>query len=128
MKPSTLNIAGFSVRYMPYIFACSLVLTTIMALIPSQIAPNPFNLWDKAAHALAFVVLSLSASFAYPTKTKRLYIGLLLYGAGIEVLQHTMTTTRTGETADLLADAVGVLLGSSMYFIANKIAQRHKIY
>ncbi len=117
---------NFSVmRMMPFIFVSSIVFTTIMALIPIADVPNPFNLWDKAQHALAFILLTLTGSLAYNRNTKAVYVGLILYGAGIEILQSTLTTTRFGEVSDLIADVVGVTVGFIIYSVANKIL-RHQ--
>ena len=88
-------------RAMPLIFGCDLILTTVMTLIPSTSIPNAFNFWDKAQHALAFSMLSLTGSLAYPSRAKLVYIGLILYGASIELmqsplLQHVMAICSTG--------------------------------
>ncbi len=91
-----------------------------MALIPIEDAPNPFNLWDKAQHALTFVVLTITGCLAYPQKTKVVDIGLILYGASIEIMQRTLTTTRVGEISDLLADIVGVGIGFIIYLVVRK--------
>lgn len=102
------------------IFVCCIVFTTIMALIPIEDVPNPFNLWDKAQHALTFVVLTITGCLAYPQKTKVVDIGLILYGASIEIMQRTLTTTRVGEISDLLADCVGVGVGFIIYWVVRK--------
>lgn len=106
---------------MPFIFVCSIVLTTIMALIPIADVPNPFNLWDKAQHAFVFILLTLTGSLAYNRNTVTVYVGLILYGTGIEILQSALTTTRFGEVSDLIADVVGVTMGIITYSVANKI-------
>ena len=102
------------------IFVCCIVFTTIMALIPIEDVPNPFNLWDKAQHALTFIVLTITGCLAYPQKTKVVDIGLILYGASIEIMQCTWTTTRVGEISDLLADIVGVGIGFIIYLVVRK--------
>lgn len=111
-------------RIMPFIFVSCIVFTSIMALIPSADVPNPFNLWDKTQHALAFVVLTLTGRLTYPRKTKVVYIGLILYGASIEIMQSTLTTTRFGQVSDLLADSVGVGIGFIIYLAVQKTIQR----
>jgi len=66
--------------------------------------------WDKSNHVLAFTVLALMAFNAYRRHLALSLAGLLAYGGMIELLQ-ALTPTRTGELADLLADAVGLALG-----------------
>lgn len=60
-------------------------------------------------HALAFFVLGLLGLRAFPEPTWRVTTGLLGYGALIEVLQG-MTSYRTAEWNDLLADGVGIAM------------------
>ena len=53
-------------------------------------------------------------------------MGLILYGAGIEIAQYALTETRVGDTHDLLADILAVLLGSCLYLSIVIITQRIK--
>ena len=108
---------------MQLLFACCIIFTSAMAFIPITDIPNPFNLWDKVQHALAFAVLTIAGSLAYPRNTKVVYIGLILYDMAIEVIQSTFTTTRFGEVSDLLADGVGIAIGFAVYFVANKVTK-----
>lgn len=81
----------------------SLCLTPPAAHLPS-------TGWDKANHALAFALLALLGLAAYPARAARVLLGLLAFGAAIELLQ-SLTGYRTAEWLDLLADAVGVAAG-----------------
>lgn len=110
---------------MQLLFACCIIFTSVMAFIPITEIPNAFNLWDKVQHALAFAVLTIAGNLAYPRNTKLVYIGLILYGMAIEVIQSTLTTTRFGEVSDLLADGVGIAAGFAVYFVARKITKKH---
>jgi len=110
---------------MQLLFACCIMFTTTMAFIPITDVPNIFNLWDKVQHTLAFITLTITGNLAYPKNTKVVYVGLILYGAAIEVMQNTLTTTRFGEVSDLLADSVGVAIGFAVYFMARKITKYH---
>jgi VanZ family protein len=107
-------------RGMPLMFGLCIIFTTIMALLPNTEVPHIFNLWDKSQHALAFAALSLTGCLAYIHKVKVVCLGLLAYGASIEVMQSTFTTTRFGEASDLLADSVGILIGFILYLLAKK--------
>jgi len=110
---------------MQLLFACCIIFTLVMAFIPITDIPSAFSLWDKAQHALAFTVLTIAGSLAYPKLTKVVYIGLVLYGAAIELIQSTLTTTRFGEVSDLLADGVGIAIGFAVYFVARKVIKEH---
>ncbi len=69
-----------------------------------------FDWWDKAQHALAFVVLTCWALLLWPVHALRVLLGMLAYGAGIEAAQWAIGW-RFAEWADLAADAVGVSVG-----------------
>ena len=70
-----------------------------------------FTWWDKAEHAVAFAVLLIFGTIAYPTRLWLVIVGLILYGGGIEVAQTT-TGWRYGDFWDWVADIVGVLLAA----------------
>lgn len=88
--------------------ACALAVLTL-SLMP---APPPAlgTGWDKSNHLLAFATLTWLALHAFPQRLRSLLLGLLAYGALIEILQ-SFTPTRSAEWLDLLADCVGILLG-----------------
>ncbi len=113
---------------MPLLFAVCVGVITVMSMIPSTTLPNALDFWDKAQHALAFAVLTVTGSIAYPDKRTRTYIGLLLLAVGIELIQKYFTTTHVGDVLDLLADGVGGMLGIIIYallrrWIQNKTTQ-----
>ena len=83
---------------------------TVLALMPSEHLQMPvFDWWDKAQHALAFVVLTGWALLLWPLHALRVVLGMLAYGAGIEGAQWAVGW-RFAEWADLAADALGVLV------------------
>ena len=117
--------AFLSQQVLQLLFACCIIFTSVMAFIPSTQIPDAFNLWDKAQHALAFAVLTITGNLAYPKLSKAVYVGLIAYGAAIEVFQSTLTSTRFGEVSDLLADSVGVAIGFAVYFVVRKVINKH---
>ena len=112
------------IRQMRIIFGCCLLLTTVMALIPVPDIPEVFNFWDKAQHALAFVVLTMMACIAFSNKLKTVLLGLFLYGVSIELMQAFLTTTRAGEVSDLFADSLGICIGACIYFLSKKLGKK----
>jgi len=83
---------------------------TVLALMPIEHLQLPvFDWWDKAQHALAFMVLTGWALLVWPRHALRVVLGMLAYGAGIEAAQWAVGW-RFAEWADLAADAVGVLV------------------
>ena len=93
---------------------------TILSLLPgSCLPPQTFYIWDKAQHAGAFLLLSLIALYAFPKKTGAVIGGMLLYGAAIEVAQSA-TGWRYGDWHDLLADAVGIVVGFAVWWLCKR--------
>jgi VanZ family protein len=81
---------------------------TIGSLTPTPyLPPQVFDIWDKAQHAGAFLLLGGLGLLAYPVSALRVLLGLLAFGGGIELAQAA-TGWRIGDWVDWLADAIGV--------------------
>ncbi|MCB1058912.1 MAG: VanZ family protein [Calditrichaeota bacterium] len=84
---------------------------------------------DKILHAVAFLIGSIVWAGAMDDTPGQLrsvgLAGLICLGMGalIELLQ-TQTQTRTGDSLDLLADVVGILLGAGLWIILSQRRQR----
>jgi VanZ family protein len=111
----------------PLIFACCIVIIAALAIIPQSELPDALDFWDKAQHMLAFSVLAITGSLAFPKKLKTIYVGLISYGACIEVVQKYFTATHTGSLRDLLADCLGIALGIVIHFIISRFAKQEEI-
>jgi len=85
------------------------VAVLVLALMPSP-PPLVTTGWDKSNHSFAFVVMAWLGCKAFPQRVMAVLLGLLAYGALIEVLQ-SFTLTRSAEWLDLLADCFGVAFG-----------------
>src|SRR5690606_11849664 len=81
----------------------------VVCLLPGTDVP-PVLLSDKVERAQAFFALSAAAAqlFRRGWPLGVLALGLLALGAGIEVAQGTLTVSRSMESADFIADAIGV--------------------
>ena len=86
----------------------------VVCLLPGADLPK-VNVSDKLEHALAFLLLSAAAVqlFVRGKPLAIIALGLLALGAGIELAQALLTTSRMMEAADLLADAIGVAVGAA---------------
>lgn len=92
-------------------FVAALVVVFILAMIPLSAVPMVVSFQDKIEHALAFAALMLIGWTGWPTRSGRIAAGLLAYGVLIELCQHTLTTNRVGDPWDVVADAVGIVIG-----------------
>ena len=103
-----------------------IAVVTVLSLLPTNYLPPPvFSLWDKAQHALGFAVLAILGLLAYPQHARYLSILLLVYGGAIELAQAA-TGWRYGEWLDLLADGIGLLAGTGLWF-ALKSQTKHRV-
>lgn len=98
-----------------------------LSLIP--VPPSEGLGWDKLNHVTAMAVVTVIAFRTLRPVSLRavLLAGVyaLLLGALIELLQGTLTTTRSAEWGDLLADAVGVALAMpGLYLWKRKTIER----
>ena len=78
-----------------------------LSLAPVDALP-PVSFWDKAEHALAYVVLTGLGLILFASRWRLVLGGVFLLGALIEVLQSVMGLGRQGDLIDLLADALGI--------------------
>ncbi len=80
------------------------------SLLPAEHLPSiAFDIWDKTQHALGFVTLGVLGVWAYKQAPKPVLLGLIVYGAVIELLQ-SLTGWRNGDWLDWLADTIGVAM------------------
>ncbi|HRK10987.1 VanZ family protein [Thauera sp.] len=91
------------------LFVLVLLAVFWMALLPAPEVAKLVSWQDKIEHAVLFAVLALLALAAWPERPVTIAVGLLLYGAAMELAQ-SMTAHRFGDPWDWVADAVGLLV------------------
>ena len=93
-------------------FFIGLITVIALSLLPHETTPE-IGMWDKLNHALAYGVLAVLGGFGLEGWRSLLMvsIGLVVLGAGLELAQSVIPD-RTGSTYDVLANFVGVAIGS----------------
>jgi hypothetical protein len=74
--------------------------------------------WDKGVHLMMFFALTFSWRIhQWWSQRYALWwiIGMLVFAFAMEIMQATMTTYRSGEWWDILADSTGIML-AMLYF------------
>ena len=96
----------------------------ILSLWENPRVPESMAVNDKLMHLLMYAVLALSLMAAFVSiRRTSLFVyssvwGLVTaYGALLEILQRFCTLSRSGEMADLYADALGALIGILLVFL-----------
>lgn len=79
----------------------------------SHLPPAPFDGVDKIEHFLAYLVLGAYAVMLFARRRPQAIaaVGLILLGIGLEFAQGALTASRQADSADALANALGVLAG-----------------
>lgn len=123
-KPALQPACGSLQRLVRWIFWLLLALVIGVTLSPvAYLPPQAFSLWDKAEHALAFAALMTLGVLAYPRRIGLLALSLLIFGGAIELAQAA-TGWRSGDWADWLADAVGLVAGLALAVLSRCVVAR----
>jgi len=68
--------------------------------------------WDKANHALAFLVLTVLTGLGWPRLSRLWLVALMLMAGGaVELIQGLDVIGRDADAMDVVADGVGILAG-----------------
>jgi len=72
---------------------------------------------DKLFHATAYFFLTFSWFLAYRHQNKKniILIACIIFGIIVEILQSTLTSYRTGDFFDILANVTGTVLALILY-------------
>lgn len=82
-----------------------------LALRPSTDIETGLS-WDKANHALAFLVLTALTAIGWPRLRRLPLVALMMVaGCAIELIQGLPVIGRDADLMDVVADGAGVLLG-----------------
>lgn len=98
-----------------FLFGTELITLTILSLMPATSVPSGLQFWDKAQHGLMFLVLAVTGCIAFEKIGWLVCSGLILYGGLLELLQATLTATRSGDVLDWLADGAGMVIGAAAH-------------
>ncbi|APO96425.1 VanZ family protein [Xanthomonas vesicatoria] len=110
--------------------AANVVVIAVCLGPPPEIPELPDNS-DKGEHFLTFALLCWGAVQLFATRRAQLVaaIGLVALGIGIEIAQGALTTNRSADPYDALADTLGILAGlclawTPLRFVMLRIDQR----
>lgn len=92
---------------------CAIGVVVVGSLLPAMLLPVVPAGGDKAEHLLGYALLAAIAVQLFATRAAlaRTAAGLALLGVALELAQGGLTSTRTMDAADALANTAGVALG-----------------
>ncbi len=92
--------------------ALLIVAAAVVCLIPHDEIPENFDLNDKASHLIGHGTLALYFAGLVPRRRWwKIFALQLLFGIAIEFAQYYMHAGRNGDPRDVVANALGALLG-----------------
>lgn len=121
------GVRGCSTRVRCGFVFIMVVFITMLSLAPAYLFRNVesslplFPGFDKCVHSLMYFVLTLSVLFALPHSERRrirsmvsVAVAASFYGIFMEFCQGFLTSTRSMDHFDMLANAVGAFFGAWM--------------
>jgi len=95
----------------------AVALVVVVELLPALLLPQVPAGGDKFEHLLGYGALAFAAVQLFERRALwRVGLGLAALGMALEIAQGTLTTTRSFDLADELANTAGVLLGLGTAF------------
>ena len=122
-------------KYPLSLLVVAVILFLSLLFIPPETKLNTVQNLDKMVHCCMYLGLELIIWIEYLRHhnnlnwIKILFLGIIapiVFGGLVEIAQAKLTQGRSGEWADLLADAIGVLLGAAIGFFAIQTIFRKK--
>ncbi len=106
------------------VFVIGLLAVIALSVIPQGAIPD-IGVSDKLGHIAAYAALALAGGIAYrrPRPLFMMAAGLLLLGAGLELVQ-ALLPGRFASGYDVLANMVGIALGSAVAISTNTYMNR----
>jgi VanZ family protein len=89
------------------LYALAVAVLLYLCLAPSRELPQ-VNVWDKAEHAAAWLVLAGLGLLLFPRRVVAIGLFAVAVGVLVELLQATPLIARDADVRDVLADSVGV--------------------
>jgi len=115
------NMTLFLKRYPLSCILCVAIWVVCLIPIPDIEPLHGFNLIDKWTHFVMYGVFSVVWCYERSSLSWHTVVLPIVMGGMIELAQAYLTTCRSGEWADLLANSIGVVLGNVAYFALKKI-------
>lgn len=102
----------------------ALAIAYVCAIWPESSAPS-LTPSDKVDHGITFITLSVLIRLAYPRRPLWLAAAALLaFGIFIEISQALPFIARDASSADVIADAIAILIGLTATVAAKRLAPK----
>ena len=98
-----------------------------LSLIKTPKVVLVYSVNDKIYHIIAYFILTICWLFSFfkkPSLKYSIVVFCLLFGIIIELMQSSLTSYRTGDYKDILANIIGVFLGLITF---NLVLKKNKV-
>jgi VanZ family protein len=106
------------------VFGAATAVLLYLSLAPNEDLPGAIMFWDKAEHALAYLVLAGLGLILFPRHRFGVAVYSLAVGVGVEFLQAAMGFGRQGDWRDALAGAIGVAAALGLDLAVRRLRRR----
>ena len=134
MEPKSTSLTATKKVLLAYLPAVLITIgVAVLSLWERPYLPPPvWSLGDKVLHGLMYTAMAVTWMIPvvkYPISNIQspiiqsisVWFGVTAYGALMEIMQRYCTQTRSGEMADVYADAIGALLGVAVVMVIVKL-------
>ncbi|WP_342316272.1 VanZ family protein [Lysobacter sp. FW306-1B-D06B] len=113
MRRGVLRDFRWPVLWVAIWLAMIAVVVATSLLSADDLPPSPFDGFDKVEHFTAYLVLSVYAGMLFAQRRAQSVaaVALIALGVGLEFAQGALTVSRMADSADALANSLGVLAG-----------------
>jgi VanZ family protein len=106
------------------VYTISLVIASLVNLKKIPSLGSSFD--DKIYHFMAYVGLAFLWTIYFKSSTKKhikaiVFTSVVLFGVILELIQHKLNPNRTYDNYDLLANCLGVIIGTLIVYKFNII-------
>lgn len=102
------------------IFLAAVSVILYLTLAPNEDVPGSGMVWDKAAHAIAYGLLTLIGLFMSTHRRWLVVLAVWCLGIGVEIAQSVMALGRQGDWHDAAANSIGIALAFALWAIARR--------
>lgn len=103
------------------VFLAAVAVILYLTLAPNQDVPGSGMIWDKAAHSIAYGLLTLIGLFMSTHRRWMVVAAVWILGVGVEIAQSLMGFGRQGDWHDALANTIGIFLAYMLWALARRL-------
>jgi VanZ family protein len=118
------KLLSFAKRYPLSLLCIALIWYLSVWFVPFESPLNDVKFIDKWTHFVMYGGFSFAVCYEHKRISWHTILLPILMGGMIELAQAYLTTCRSGEWLDLLANSIGVVIGNTLYFLVKGLKSK----